>query len=218
MLALHRVGRFSAVLLLAAGLVAGCSSSGRVKEGSKAIEGFEKTRTELQKGQKEVDQSLAALNALSAGGELRKSYGKFCDEVDDLQEAQQHAAKRAESMRDNMQAYVSKWQAEVSEMNDPTIKASLDQRRAAVSAKFDRVRAGAQPTRQAYDAYMAQLQEIRKALAVDLSPAALPGLKPAMDKARAQGQTLKQNLASMQRELDDMLKGISASGSASAAR
>jgi hypothetical protein len=215
MFAVHQVRTFCAILL-AVTLGAGCSSSGRIDEGDKAIEGFQATRQRLQKAQEQVDATLASMNRLAAGGDMRKTYDAYCDNVDDLEQAGESAAKRAQKMRDNMQEYVAKWQSEMEQMDDPTIKAGLQQRRAAVSANFDRVRSTAQEARAAYDPFMARLQEIRKALSIDLSPNALPGLKPAMQKANAQGQTLKQKLVAMQGELDRILSGTSASGTASA--
>jgi chromosome segregation ATPase len=217
MLAHHPVRTFGAVLLAAAlAAIVGCSSSGRIEEGDKAIEGFEATRQRLQKAQGQVDATLASLDRVAAGGDMRKPYQAYCDNLEELEEAGRNAAKRAQKMRENMQEYVAKWQSEMEKMNDPTIKAGLQQRRNAVSANFDRVRSTAQAAREAYDPFMARLQEIRKALAIDLSPNALPGLKPAMDQAKAQGQTLKQKLSAMQGELDKILSGTSASGTASA--
>ena len=214
----HLSARTFCAALLATVLAAttGCSSSGRIEEGDKAIEGFEATRARLQTAQQQVDQTLASLDKLAAGGDMRKTYNNYCDNVDELDEAGKKAAKRAQKMRENMQEYVAKWQSEMEQMTDPSIKAGLAQRRAAVSANFDRVRATAQEARAAYDPFMARLQEIRKALSIDLSPNALPGLKPAMDQARTQGKTLKQKLAAMQGELDRILSGTSVTGTASA--
>ena len=109
-------------------------------------------------------------------------------------------------------AYIAKWQKEMETVQDPSIKASLQQRRDAMSANFQKVRNSAQGVREAYQPFLAQLKEIQKALSVDLSPAALPGLKPSMEKANAQGQTLKQKIAEVKSELGDIAAGMSPSG------
>ena len=211
--------RTFSVVLFATILLSGCSSGGgRIDEGQKAIEGFQSTRTGVQKAQQQVDQTLVSIDKLAAGGEMQKSYKAYTKEVDDLQGAAKNAAKRAQKMRENYKEYVTKWQKEVEKMGDPTIKASLTQRREAVSANFDRVRSSAEAAKQAYEPFMKTLQEIRNALAIDLSPQALPGLKPAMDKAKGQGQTLKQKLAAMQSDLDRIVSGMSSGTAASAAR
>jgi chromosome segregation ATPase len=201
---------FRSVLLLSVALlIAGCSSSGgQIGEGKKATESFTATKKALDKAQQQVDQTLASMKGLN-GTDLRKTYPTFTKEVDELEKMGKAAAKRSEAMRSNMQAYVKKWQEDMSEMTDPTIKASLQERQTAVSANFEKVRTAAHAARDAYTPLMARLQEISKALAIDLSPAALPGLKPAMDNANAQGHTLKEKLSAMQKELDGMLSGMS---------
>ena len=77
---------------------------------------------------------------------------------------------------------------------------------------FNEVKSAAGEVRAAYGPFLSSLQQIQKALAIDMSPAALPGLKPAMDKARADGATLKQKLAAVQAELDQMQAGMSSTG------
>jgi chromosome segregation ATPase len=200
--------------LLAAALMAGCASGGgggkgRSAESKKAIEGFQAVRGSIDKAQKQVDETLASLNQLgSGGGDMSKTFGTFSKEVDELDKAGKDAAKRSESMRKNVDAYIKKWQAEMQQMQDATIRASVTERQNAVRANFDKVRAAAQEARAAYTPFMATLQETRKALSIDMSPAALTGLKPAMENANKQGQTLKQKLAAMGSELDAMLGGM----------
>jgi hypothetical protein len=200
----------SALLLTVALLIsaAGCSSGGQIGEGKKATESFTATRKALEKAQQQVDKTLVSMNALGSA-DLKKTYGTFSKEVDELDKMGKAAAKRSEGMRSNMQAYVKKWQEDMSKMNDPSIRAGLQERQTAVSANFEKVRTAAQGAREAYTPLMGRLQEIKQALAIDLSPAALPGLKPAMDNANTQGQTLKEKLGAMQKELDAMLSGMS---------
>ena len=205
--------RIVAITVMTA-LIAGCSSSGRISEGNKAIEGFSDVRESVAKAQTQVDKTLQSMSQLSAGGDVSKSYKAFSANVDDLKDIADSARQRSESMRKNVEAYVAKWQKEMETVQDPTIKASLSQRRDAVRSNFDSVRASAQACREAYQPFMKHLEEIDKALSIDLSPAAVPGLKPAMDKAQIEGQTLKQRLSSMQGELDRIESGMSSTGAA----
>jgi chromosome segregation ATPase len=195
-------------------LAGGCSSSGRIGESEKAAEGFNKTKAAAAKAQAQVDRTLAAIDQLQAGGDLQKAFKNYDDAVNDLEKAGADAKKRADAMRKNVDAYIAKWQKEMESMNDPTIKANLAQRRKAVSDNFARVQDAAQRLRDSYQPFLTQLKEIQRALAVDLSPAAIPGLKPSMDKAKSQGQTLKQNISTFSSELDRIAAGMSPSGAA----
>jgi hypothetical protein len=195
-------------------LLTGCSSGGgeRSKESAKTIEGFSAVKKDLGTAQAQVDQALAAMNKLNAGGDLAKSYSAYSKEVDDVEKAGAAARKRGDSMRKNTNAYITKWQKDVESIQDPTIKASLAERREVVRTNFNEVKSAAGEVRAAYGPFLSSLQQIQKALAVDLSPAALPGLKPAMNKAQADGTTLKQKIAAVQKELDEMQAGMSSTG------
>ena len=211
----NSVGQLATTLLILS-LTAGCSSSGRMEEGEKAVEGFAKLKAGLAKAQTQVDEVIKSMDQLQAGGDLQKSYSTFNSEVSDLQKTAAAAKKRADAMRKNVDAYVQKWQKEMETLSDPTIKASLGQRREAVRANFTRVSDSAHAVRGAYDPFVAHLQEIQKALSIDLTPANVAGIKPSIDKARADGQTLKQRIAALQAELDRIQAGLSPTGAAPA--
>jgi hypothetical protein len=203
------------MMLFALVLIVGCSSgSGQMSEGKKAVEGFGDTKVALQKAQAQVDKTLSTMNAMSAGGDLKKSYAAFNDSVADLEKTASAARKRSAGMQANVDAYVKKWQAEMEKMNDPTIKASLAERRDAVKSNFETVRNDATAARDAYQPFITQVKEIQKALSINLTPSMVPGLKPGMDKANALGATLKQKLGAMQADLDKITAGLSASGAA----
>jgi|RhiMethySRZTD1v2_1073278.scaffolds.fasta_scaffold806765_1 chromosome segregation ATPase len=210
-----RFGGFAAVIIvISLSLAAGCSSSGRIGESEKAVEGFGNTKEAVTKAQAQVDKATTALDQLAAGGDLQKAFANYNNAVEDLEKTGAGAKKRADAMRKNVNAYVERWQKEMETMNDPTLRASLEQRRQAVSANFGRVQEAAQGVREAYQPFLAQLKELQRALAVDLSPAAIPGMRPSMDKAKTQASTLKQKISALSSELDRISAGLSPSGTA----
>ena len=86
----------------------------------------------------------------------------------------------------------------------------MESRRAAVKANFSKVRESGQQAREAYAPFMSRLRSIEKAVKLDMTPAAVTGVKPAMDQAHADGAKLKTALATMQSELDRIKSGMSA--------
>jgi chromosome segregation ATPase len=203
-----------ATLVLGAALAAGCSSGGggRTGESKKAIEGFQDTRNSITGAQKQVDATLASLNTMASGTDLQKTYKTFTGQVNKLEATAAGAKKRSDAMKKNLDAYVTKWQSEVGGMSDPSIRAGVTERQNAVKANFEKVRNSAADARGAYEPFMKTLQELEKALSIDLSPQAMPGLKPAIDNANKQGATLKDKLAAMQKELDAMLASSGVAG------
>ena len=207
---------FSAVFisLLAGALAAGCSSSGRMAEGEKAVKGFAEMRSEITQAQAEVDQVLKSLSALSSGSDLPKAHKSFNEEVADLRDEAEDAKKTAAEMRERQAAFVKKWQEEMSKLDDPNLKSTLDQRRSAVQSNFDQVRNSSQAVREAYTPFMNRLTQIQKTLSIDLTPQTVSGIKPTLDAAQKEGQTLKQKLSDFQAQLDRIQAGLSAKGGA----
>src|SRR2546421_11856775 len=101
---IHDLSGFAMTLAMgmAVAFVAGCSSSGRIGESEKAVEGFQSTKEGLTRAQVRVDKALAALNQLSGGGDLQKSFSNYSDAVSDLEGTAADAKKRAEAMRKNV--------------------------------------------------------------------------------------------------------------------
>lgn len=191
-------------------LLAGCNSGGRISEGEKTIEGLADVRKSIAQAKVDVDETVSAMDKLASGQEMQKSHKAFTKEVDDLEKAGEKARSRATAMREDADAYIAKWQKEMETVQNPEVKASLAERRATVQKNFDAVKTAAGATRDAYQPFMQNLRDINKALAIDLSPAALTGIKPVMDKTRTDAGTLKQKLDALDKELATIQTGMGA--------
>jgi uncharacterized protein YidB (DUF937 family) len=63
---------------------------------------------------------------------------------------------------------------------------------------------------------MRDCQDIKKALAVDLTPAEVQGLAAVITKAKAEGVTVNQKLDALSAEMDTIIGKLSPSGAAPA--
>ena len=197
------------VILAAAALACGgCSSS---SGGQKTFDGFAKTRTNLAAAQNEIDQTLSNLNGMriTSPENLRNAFDQYKKSVDQLEQRGVDARRLAESMQENMTMNIRSWQKEVEEIEDPTIKASVESRREAVRTNYELVKMYPAEARNAYEPFLKGNQDIVKALSIDLSPAARSTLAASMDKTVADGNTLKQKIAAMQKALDNIAQGQS---------
>lgn len=204
----NHIGRSPVVVLLVSllAVVVGCSSSGKqATETTKAVESFSSTRTSLDKGVAEIDKALASLDQLAAGGDLQKSFKSYSAAVEDVESAGKKAHDRAQSMRQRVEAYVTRWQAEIDQMQDPAIKEGLVQRREAVRANFDDVRAAVDEVREAYQPFLRHLQEIQRALALNLTPQTVAGLQPAFESAKSAGANLREKANALRSALDQVV-------------
>jgi hypothetical protein len=197
----------------------GCSSEsgGRTAESQKAVVSLKDTRQELVKAKAEVTDATAALDKLSAGGNLEQSFKQYTAAVKDVQSAGDRAGARAQAMKENARQYVVKWEKEMDQVSSPELRAGAAERRQKVKDNFDQITVAGRSVRNAYQPFLKDLQDIQRALASDLTPAGVSAAKPAIDKTRGDGTTLNGRIDSLIAELDDVSGGMSAA-SASAAQ
>jgi chromosome segregation ATPase len=204
------VGPFS-LSLVALVLATGCASS-KQTQGEKAYESFQGTRAQLADAQLKVDNTLTALGQFQYTGNLNNAFQNYKKAVADLEECSKDAQWRAQAMRENEKRFVENWQKEMEKIQDENVKASMEARREAVRQNFTHVRAAAAEARQAYEPFMRGNKDLVQSLSTNLSPAAVPSLKPAMEQTRANGQVLKAKIAALQKQLNNIAQGLPATG------
>ena len=200
--------------LLGCVIAAGCSSDeggGRSAESTKAVTSMQGTRQELAKAKQEVQQANASLDSLAAGGNVSQSYSQFTKQVNELKASGERARARARDMRERGRQYVANWEKETEQITSPELKAGAEQRRARVKQNYDQIMATATSVRDSYEPYLRDLQDIQRALANDLTPAGIDSARPAMEKAKANGETLQQRLDTLITQLDEVGGSMSSS-------
>ena len=78
----------------------------------------------------------------------------------------------------------------------------------AVRTNFKLIKMYAEDARKAYGPYLQGNKELVAALSIDLSPAGMSSLAPAMDVVAANGQALKQRIAAIQNALGNIVSGF----------
>ena len=192
----------------------GCASS--TGGGEKLAESYSKTRGFLNSSQAQVDDTLTALNGLRITNptNLSNAFTQYKTSVEALEKKGKEAKNLSATLQDHMDTNVMNWQKEMDQIQDPTVKASVEQRKAAVKSNYEQIKMYAQDARKAYDPFLQDNKDIVKALQMNLSPAAVSNLSPSMDKANADGKTLKEKIAAMQRAMDNIAKGQAPIGNA----
>jgi hypothetical protein len=207
----HRA--FAALLLtvLALAHAGGCASTSR---GEKMVQSYARTREAVAEGQREVDTTLASLAALRTTRPelLPDAFRRYKDAVGRLEEEGKDAKKRAVAMQGQSETHIKAWEAEMETFKDPTVKASLESRRQAVRSNFKLLTMYADDARKAYAPFLQGSKEVARALSIDLSPAAVTSLAPAMDRVAIDGQALQERLAAVQRALGNIANGVSPIG------
>jgi hypothetical protein len=197
------------VLLL---LAPGCQT-----QGEKMVESFSLTRKTVAEARQQVGQTILSLSALRSApaSAMKDSFHNYRDQVAKLEEEAADARRRAKEMREESDAHVKQWQDEMKTLKDPSIKATMEERREAVRTNYKLLEMYAQDVRTAFGPYLAGNKDIIQALSIDLSPAAIDSLAPSINRVLGDGQNLQQKLNLMQRALDNIANGVSPIGETS---
>ena len=198
-----------ALMALALTLATGCTSSGRAKESEKAVQSMQDMQENLVKAKADVDRTVVLLGQLEEGTDQKKVFSEYTDSVKKLQAAGENAKKRGEEMKAKREEFLAKWDKELAEVQNPEVKKGLEQRREEVKTKFGKLTEMAVAVRDAYTPFMADTTDVQKALSVDLSPSGVAAIKPAIEKAKADGAVLGQKIDSLANELAAIRGNIS---------
>lgn len=209
---LHRTDhQFILLLMMAITFAGGCASK---TQGEKTVQGYMHTRETLAGARKQValtEASLANLRTTPPQA-LSDAFRRYKDAVSQLEKDGADAKWRAQSMKEESDTHIQAWQEEMKTIKDPTIKASVEGRRAAVGTNFKLIQMYAEDARNAYEPFLQGNKDIVQALSIDLTPAAISGLSPAIDRIIADGGTLDSKLWSMEHALDNIANGLSPLG------
>ena len=213
-----RRSSLSVVMIVSALMGAlGCSSGGEDKKtageerAGAAVSGLKETRAELAAAKGQLEKTLAAMNAMRDGqGTLPTEFATYNAE---LKKTEEHAAKvraRAADMRARASEYQTKWRQEVSNIDDPTLRAAANSRAEKVRERYDGITAKANETRAAYEPFMKQLKGVQTYLSNDLTAAGVQSAGDVFDRATANGKTVSERIDAVIAELDSVATNFGA--------
>lgn len=196
------------VLALAV-LLAGCAGnrSGEAVEARQAVTSIQNTRQELEKARLQVDDMLAAVNALKVAtpANLPAAYKAFNTQVAQTVKQAGIASQRAQEMREQGQQYIAAWEKETEQLSTPELKARAAQRRQTVAENYDRLREAALATDRAYQPFLTYLRDIQRSLSLDLTPDGVKAARPAFESVQGSGLTLKEQIDNFLAQIDEVL-------------
>jgi len=181
----------------------GCSNSVRSDASVQAVQSISDVSAQLDKAKAGVDRTVALLGQLQADGGTEKTFKDYTDSVNDRQDAGDAAAKRGAAMREKREEYLAKWQANIQATQNPDIKKGMEERVAALRANYDDVASKANDVREAYRVFLQDAKEVQSALKLDLTPAGVKAMDPAINNAKAAGNDLSKKLVAFNDELGD---------------
>lgn len=197
----------SAVLILA---LAGCSmfdgGSGKpAKVSSAAVGSMRDTSAQLGRCDAALSRSTTALDALPSADDLPAAFKEFVNASDALQRTGEVAKSRWQDMRTRGDNYIQSWQKEISQVTDPQLRESMEARKELLKQNYEKIAETARAVRAAYEPYARTLNEIEKALRMDLTPAGVTVVQPMLERAAGDADVLKTKLADLRRQLNEVM-------------
>lgn len=193
------------IAAVAVGLFAGCQATG-YKKSDLAAGNSQAAAREVQAEGRELDASIAALNDLvnQPATDAKPQFLQFSLALDRLVASSHHADKEVNRIWSKRAAYLALWEKEIPTIQDPSTRTLSETRKNEVSTQFDvanRSYTEAQNTLRPLTAY---LQDIRKALSIDLTRNGLNAIKPSVTNANERAQRTQAVLAQAATELDTL--------------
>lgn len=170
-------------------------------------------RTELQRGQRQVDETVAALTALGAHqANLTPALQTLDREIRETEQQAQVIRDRARDMQARAATYRVQWEGDISEMSDPELRAAATQRSAAVRDRFDALTKTMSETRDAYQPFIKDLKEVQTFLRNDPTPGAVTAAQNIVTRAAESGKTLSTKLGAVISEVNTIASQMAPAG------
>jgi hypothetical protein len=186
-------------------LFAGCASSG-YKQAAR-------TSSSLQDAAQGIDQSLAPLDIALATltdlsdnprADITAQFKKYRAAVTRLESTSDTMRVNATAMKERGADYFKTWDEELAKIRNEDIHTRSLDRKNAVAARFERVRVSYVQATADFAPLMADLKDIRTALATDLTPGGLASIKGLAAKANLQAPALRMALSQLSADFKEL--------------
>src|SRR5262249_45239391 len=140
----------------------------RATQASQSMEGV---RAELQKGKLLIDSTISALGTVvkESEGTPRPYFEAFVKDLGDLQTQAATARQRADDMKARGTAYFDGWAKDLNSISSETVRDIASERMEDLKENYDEITEASAKVRDAYQPFITQLTELRKALETDLT-------------------------------------------------
>ncbi len=131
------------------------------------------TRKDLTNIRAQIDKTLGSLNALLSAPQdkLKKTYKQYARDVDSMRANAAAMQRHANTMGKHGENYLVGWQRAQAEVKNPELSELSGERRELVAARFKRINAAFQEANHEFVPFLSNLEDIKKVVGNDLTPA-----------------------------------------------
>jgi chromosome segregation ATPase len=162
-------------------------------------------REQIQNASADLQNTVGALNELrNQTGDLRPAYDKFSESIEKTRNSAGLAAKLSETMTADSKTYFDAWQSEITAISNPDIQKVSTKRLKSVQKEYDRALKQLKPLPTRFNPMMSDLDDFKKALGMDLTPAGLKAHSKTMNKTNKSLAAFQEPLTESLAELDKL--------------
>lgn len=207
------IGPLAAVFAVSL-IFAGCATTGQ-QTASKMTKEISKGSATTATLTQRVDEMNGVLDQLQTPTtqtlgqtSLKTSYSRFSDQLDKIKDTWDKSRDNYEDMVDTKSEYIDNTRSELKKLSDPTLRQTVQSRRDQVLTNFDSLTNNADTLQTAYKKYIANLDQIKVFLKNALTPESVPRIGPAIQTAKADGESLKAAVQAYQAALNSTSSAI----------
>ena len=176
-------------------LLMGCSTTAYEKA-DKTGAGFVDFRDEVVQNKKAINESIKSLDRLKATADTdpREAYQSFSKSVSRVASTRNTAGKRAKKVKKDGDAYFVRWKKELSEIQNPELRALAEARWTEARESFDQMGPLLSSIKSEFDPFLADLRDLDSFLGSDLTQSSITASADMMKEVRSSGFELRDSL------------------------
>jgi hypothetical protein len=158
-----------------------------------------------------LQQTVNSLKALTTQktGDLRATYNAFAAEVKNTQAAAAWTVARAQRMESASKEYFGDWQASLISVSNSSLRKKGQKRLDETRKSYDKVVVSLKEAAEKFKPFLANLDDVQKAMAHDITPAGVKSIRGVASDADSNMKKVHRVVADAIEELGKMEKALS---------
>jgi len=196
--------------LIAMLLLAGCSSAPKGK-GAQTSQRLESLADSVRKGESMTRATMDALKGLIENPDnMAKQYGEFSSSLSSLTKHAKNVRAAADKMAKESEKYIATWSEEIASINNEDIRSRSAKRQKDVEKSLGELRSHYEELADAFGPFMDDLQDIEKALQMDLTGGGIDAISSIANKAISNGDKVLKLAESVAKDFEEAGLAMSA--------
>lgn len=156
----------------------GCGTSAPNRS-ARAASSLEVLQQNSMKARTQIDEVSSSLEVLlnAPPEKLREAYDRYDRNVRNMNDYAEAIRENDSDLRKNGNAYLGQWQKDASTISDPELRAIAEQRQSEMKQKMDSMRATVTAAAQSFEAFLRDINDIRKVIGNDLTSTGQAGVR-----------------------------------------